>query len=100
MHESTAGYLGKKPMTSLDDVRALGEEVKTRGFTGLKCNMYVFGERSYTHGWRRSFPDRNAEKPLIHSVYNQIEAFNEGTGGDVDILLTSISTSIRKATSG
>ena len=87
MHESTAGYLGKKPMTSLDDVRALGEEVKTRGFTGLKCNMYVFGERSYTHGWRRSFPDRNAERPLIRSVYNQIEAFNEGAGGDVDILL-------------
>ena len=87
MHESTAGYMGRETLTSLDDVRALGEEVKTRGFTGLKCNMYVFGERNYTHGWRRSFPDRLAERPLIRSVYNQIEAFNEGTGGDVDILL-------------
>ena len=87
MHESTASYLGKEPMKSLDDVRALGEEVRDRGFTGLKCNMYVFGERTYTHGWRRSFPERNAEKPLIRSVYNQIEAFNEGTGGDVDILI-------------
>ncbi|MDA0791454.1 MAG: mandelate racemase/muconate lactonizing enzyme family protein [Proteobacteria bacterium] len=87
MHESTASYLGKEPMKSLDDVRALGEEVRDRGFTGLKCNMYVFGERTYTHGWRRSFPERNAERPLIRSVYNQIEAFNEGTGGDVDILI-------------
>lgn len=92
MHESTADYLGKKPLASLDDIRALGEEVKTRGFTGLKCNMFVFGggldgNANYTHGWRRSFPGRNAEKPLIRSVYQQIEAFNEGTGGDVDILL-------------
>lgn len=87
MHESTAGFLGKPTLKSLDDVRALGEEVRTRGFTGLKCNAAVFGDRPYTHGWRRSFPDRNAEKSLTRAVYDQIAAFNEGTGGEVDILL-------------
>ena len=94
MNEVTAGYLGKPVMTSLDDVRALGEEVKSRGFTGLKCNMYVFGDRSHTHGpgFARNtgapgFPELNADRPLIRAVYDEIGAFNEGTNNDVDILL-------------
>ncbi len=92
MHESTARFLGKPTLKSLDDVRALGEEVKKQGFTALKCNMNVFDEQPHGYGWRRSFPDRNAEKVLIRAVYAQVEAFNEGTGGDVDILLDTVFT--------
>lgn len=87
MHEDTANYIGKPLLRSLDDVCALGEEVKAAGFTGLKTNIAVFGDRPYTQGWRRSFPERNAEKSLIRAAYKQIEAFNTGTGGDLDILL-------------
>jgi L-alanine-DL-glutamate epimerase-like enolase superfamily enzyme len=86
--EDMATQVGKPVLKTLDDIRSLGEEVQAAGFTGLKCNMFVFGENGgYTQGWRRSFPERNAERSLIRSVCDEIEAFNDGTGGEVDILL-------------
>ena len=92
MAEEMASQVGKPVLKSLEDIRLLGAEVKASGYTALKCNMFVFKEGlhregGYTHGWRRSFPERNAEKALINSVCEEIEAFHDGTGGDVDIML-------------
>src|ERR1700738_2420866 len=40
-----ADKMGREPIRSLDDVRALGREVADRGFKALKCNIYRFDGR-------------------------------------------------------
>ena len=94
MDERSASHIGKPVLKSLDDVRALGAEVKGRGFTGLKCNMYLFDDQPRRFGGgfagrvgAPGFPELNAERSVIRGVYDEIAAFNEGTDNDVDILL-------------
>ena len=36
-------HLGTEPLTDLEGVRALGEEVRERGFKALKTNLFVLG---------------------------------------------------------
>ena len=94
VNERTAQFMDKPMLKSLDDVRELGAEVREMGFTGLKCNTYMFGEKSYVHGpgfgpARNSaqVPELNAERDVINAIAEQIEAFREGAGPDVDLLL-------------
>ena len=94
INERTAGYLGKPVLRSLDDVSALGAEVREKGFTGLKCNTYLFGDQPHVHspGFARilgapQVPELNAERNVIRAITEEIAAFREGAGPDVDILL-------------
>ncbi len=94
IHEATAAMIGKAPLRSLDDVVALGGEVKEQGFDALKCNMYVFDGNNRVHspGFARSAnvpgaPDLNAEKPLLNALTAQMRALREGAGEDMGILL-------------
>ena len=88
-----ADVIGEQPLRSLDDVEALGARVRERGFTALKCNMYRFdGPEPYVYmpGFARSAGDRpelNLTRETVRALRNQISAFQEGSGGRVDILV-------------
>jgi galactonate dehydratase len=94
MNEVTANYIGKPVLKSLDDIAALGAEVKDAGFTALKCNMFMFGDQQRVHspGFGRSLnapqvPELNAERDVIKAVCAEMAAFREGGGPDIDLLL-------------
>lgn len=78
-------------ITDLGGTRALGEEVRERGFTGLKTNIFDYsGDRitGFAPGFGFPYaPDRNVERHIIRELRSHLEAFREGAGDDVDILL-------------
>src|SRR6202049_4826042 len=47
-------HLFKPAITDLDGVRQIGAEVKERGFTGLKTNIFLHDAKPL-HGWRPGF---------------------------------------------
>ena len=89
------GDLYPPAITDLGGVRALGEEVRERGFTGLKTNVFDFSavaSGGRVRGWAPGFgspyaPDRNVERHVIRELRRHLEAFREGAGEDMDILL-------------
>jgi galactonate dehydratase len=80
------------PLRTLDDVVAAGREVVARGYTGLKTNVFMLGKEPYLHspGFARrgpNFPDLNAERSVLQALGDQLAAFRQGAGPDVDILV-------------
>ncbi len=79
------------PVRSLDDVKALGREVKEKRFTALKTNIFLFDRTpaGYFPGFSRpaGYPELNAERDVIDGLKAEMEVFREGAGPDVDILL-------------
>ena len=82
-------------ITDLGGIKALGQEVRERGFTGLKTNIFDYsavGEGGRVRGWAPGFggpfqPDRNVERHILRELRKHLEAFREGAGEDMDILL-------------
>jgi len=91
MNESSARVMNRSRLESLSDVAAMGKEVRERGFKALKTNIFLFdGEpRLYMPGFARTpgWPELNADKTVIDALRNQLQAFREGAGPDVGILL-------------
>jgi len=81
----------KAPIESLDDLEDLGREVRNRGFTGLKTNIFLFDPKPdmFQPGFTRGtgWPELNWDKPLIRGLRAQLEAMRSGCGADVDMLL-------------
>lgn len=80
------------PLRSLDDVRALGREVAERGFGALKTNIFLFDQERplmYMPGFTRSpgWPELNPSRRIIGALDEQLAAFREGTGPEVEFLL-------------
>ncbi len=80
------------PLRTLDDVVKLGQEVVARGYTALKTNVFILGADPYLHspGFARrgpGFPELNAERSVLKALRDQLAAFREGTGPDMDILV-------------
>ena len=89
---AAAEHLSTPRIESLDDVVALGREVRERGFRALKTNIFLFednGPRLHmpgctaTPGW----PELNADGNVISALRDQLGALREGTGPDVGIHL-------------
>lgn len=82
---------GLEPLRSLDQIAALGKEVVDKGFGALKTNLFRFDmdPPSWTPGFNRpaGYPELNAEKPLLRDLRDQLAAFREGAGPEMDILL-------------
>ena len=78
-------------VSGLDDIRALGAEVREAGFTALKTNIFDYrGERvtGWAPGFGRPFqPDQNVERHIIRHLRAHLEAFRDGAGRDLDILV-------------
>ena len=81
------------PITDLDGVEALGREVRERGFTALKTNLFKYdADGRNVRGWRPGFgvpfePGLNVERDLLRNVVRHLEALRKGAGPDVDILI-------------
>ena len=80
-------------ITDLDGVKALGREVREKGFGALKTNIFLYdaGNR-ITQGWRPGFgvpfaPELNVERNVLRNIVMHLEALRDGAGPDVDILL-------------
>ncbi len=78
-------------ITDLAGIRALGEEVRDRGFTALKTNIFTHWDgalRSWAPGFGRPWrPELNAERQVLTGIHDVLGAFRDGAGDDVDILL-------------
>ena len=78
-------------INDLSGVRAIGAEVRERGFTALKTNVFEYGDGT-ARGWRPGFgtpfePGRNVERSTLRDLRAHLEALREGAGPDIDILL-------------
>lgn len=88
-----AGYHARfgQPVTDLVGIRDLGEEVRDRGFFALKTNILLEDEgrlRAWVPGFGRPFePGLNVTPTVIRGLRDQLEAFIDGAGPDVGILL-------------
>lgn len=76
---------------SLDDVRALGAEVRARGFTALKTNIFrptADGLRGWAPGFARAGDmERTPPRAVLTGLRDYLQALRDGTGPDMDILL-------------
>jgi L-alanine-DL-glutamate epimerase-like enolase superfamily enzyme len=91
MSAHSAEAMQRPRFESLDDVTALGREVRERGFKALKTNIFLFDPvpRLHMPGFTRSpgWPALNADKSVIDALRNQLQAFRDGAGPEVGILL-------------
>lgn len=83
-------YVGNR-ITDLAGVRALGEEVRDKGFSALKTNLFVDLDGTLLP-WAPGFgiprrPELNADRAMLKGVHSVLSAFREGAGDDVGILL-------------
>ncbi len=87
-----ASVMGTPTLRSLDDIKILGAEVRNKGFTALKTNIFrIDDEKPYMYqpgftanpGW----PELNVDRALLHLIERQMAAFREGAGDEVDLLL-------------
>jgi L-alanine-DL-glutamate epimerase-like enolase superfamily enzyme len=87
----TAAMMGISPIKNLEDLVSLGQEVKARGFSALKTNILLFeGEpHMYQPGFARvdGWPELNPSHRIISALHEQLTAFREGVGAEIDILL-------------
>lgn len=79
-------------ITHLDGVKALGREVREKGFGALKTNLFLYGEDGRPRGWRPGFgapfyPELNVDKTLIRNLRMHLEALRDGAGPEVELLL-------------
>ena len=83
----------KPAITDLDGVKAIGREVREKGFGALKTNIFLYdADKKNVRGWRPGFgvpfsPELNVERQVIRNLVMHLEALREGAGPDVDILL-------------
>lgn len=80
-----------EPIETLEDVEALGEEVRDSQFSALKTNIFDFSGEEPTY-WAPGFgqpfhPSLTIEDAQIRELRRYLEALRDGTGPDVDILL-------------
>ena len=91
MTEENAKMMDRPHLVNLDDLTALGAEVRERGFRALKTNIFLFGEDPPRHfpGFARGpgWPELNADKKLVDALRAQLGALREGAGTDTGILL-------------
>lgn len=74
-----------KPVRSLSDIPALGEEVAARGYRGLKTNLLpVFESGPQSRGDRFA---RTATPEIAEHAVAQMTAFREGTGPGMQLML-------------
>ena len=84
--------VGTKPVRTYEDFTKVGEEVKARGFTACKTNIAIEIDgtvTAYRPGFvvGRGFPERNWDAFIARSAARTVEAFRQGVGPDVGIML-------------
>ena len=89
----SAALLGKTAPACLEDIEALGAEVRERGFRALKANIVRFGESGppTVHmpgfGTGEEHPQLNALPRLAEDAASLMRAFRQGAGSDAELML-------------
>jgi L-alanine-DL-glutamate epimerase-like enolase superfamily enzyme len=86
--------MGVKPVRTLDDIVALGAEVKARGFKGLKTNCFhlIDGKLSRQmqgYGHQPGHAALNLERHTLDGIVATLGAFREGAGAAMNLHLDS-----------
>jgi len=81
----------KPAITDLDGVKAIGREVRDKGFGALKTNIFIYQDGK-PRGWFPGFgtpffPELNVDKTVLRNLRVNLEALRDGAGPDVDLLL-------------
>jgi len=83
--------IGVPPLRTMDDIHRLGEEVVSRGFTGLKTNIIFAGDPTETYfagfGGGPGTTDQNATPQIVRHIEEQIGTFRDAVGPDVGIAI-------------
>jgi L-alanine-DL-glutamate epimerase-like enolase superfamily enzyme len=83
----------KPAIAGLDGVKAIGREVREKGFSACKTNIFIYdadgkNPRGYRPGFGSPFtPELNIDREVLTNLVMHLEALREGTGPGVDILL-------------
>jgi L-alanine-DL-glutamate epimerase-like enolase superfamily enzyme len=83
--------LYKPAITSLDGVKGIGAEVREKGFTALKTNIFIYDDGA-PRAWRPGFsvpfvPELNVDRNVLRNLCAHLEAIRDGAGPNVDLLL-------------
>ena len=82
-----------QPLRNLDDVVALGQQVRAMGYSALKTNVILFeegGPRVHSPGVLQThphWPDRLVDEAMLEAVVNHISALRQGAGQDAAIMI-------------
>ncbi len=82
-----------QPLRNLDDVVALGQQVRAMGYSALKTNVILFeegGPRVHSPGLLQThphWPDRLVDEAMLEAVVNHISALRQGAGQDAAIMI-------------
>lgn len=82
-----------KPLRSIADVVALGQQVRSMGYLALKTNVILFEEgvpRVHSPGFLQGhphWPDRLADRAMLDGVVDHICALREGAGEQTAIMI-------------
>jgi galactonate dehydratase len=83
--------LGRARLETLDDMKQLGAEVASRGFRAAKTNPIAFsaqGAALLNPGFvPGDDPGRALDAKTLGAIEAQIEAFRDGAGPDIDLML-------------
>ncbi len=86
-------YTNSAPITDLDGVKAMGREVREKGFSACKTNIFIYDKDGRNpKGWRPGFgspnqPDLNVDRDVLRNLRMHLEALRDGLGPDIDMLL-------------
>ncbi len=83
---------GAAPLRTLEDITALGQEVKQRGFPALKTNILTFADGVASNfqggfGMSEGHPEINLDDRMLDQIVALIGAFQKGTGADVKLAI-------------
>jgi len=76
-------FTTEAPLRTIDDIARLGEEVVARGYTALKTNIIILGERPRM---LRTF-DQNIDHNILKAIDRLMSTFRKAVGNEVDICL-------------
>src|SRR2546421_11922212 len=81
----------KPAITDLDGVKAIGREVREKGFSACKTNIFSYQDgkpRGYRPGFGSPYyPELNIDKTVLRNLRMHLEALRDGAGPDVGLLL-------------
>jgi L-alanine-DL-glutamate epimerase-like enolase superfamily enzyme len=82
----------KPEIKDLDDVKAIGREVREKGFKAAKTNIFIYEDGKNPRGWRPGFgspyyPELNVDSTVLRNLHLHLEALRDGLGPDLGLLL-------------
>ena len=81
----------KPAITDLAGVKAMGAEVREKGFRALKTNIFI-AQDGVLRGWQPGFANPfsaalNIDRTVLRGLRAHLDAFRDGAGSEIDILL-------------